>query len=194
MLLYALLEDAVIALAKQASDSNALGYKIAEVKSYGGEFDTETFFTQVRKWPAWWVTVGGSRPRRVSSRKYECDLRLVVMVGARNVRGERETRHGSVNEPGTYQMLQDVRVLLAGRTFGLDIGPLALGADRTLFNTRVGNEARSVLACEFSSKYVFTAPEIIDPAAADLNSIGLYHYLKPGDQLPDALDVVNKPQ
>lgn len=43
--------------------SDARGYRLADVASYTGEFDDETFFTTVRKFPAVWVTVGGSKPQ-----------------------------------------------------------------------------------------------------------------------------------
>lgn len=187
MLIYAQLEDAVIARVKNASDSNALGYRLAHVDSYGGEFDDETFFTQFRKFPAVWVTVGGDKPKRVSAKVWECALTLAVMVGARNVRGERFTRHGSVGEAGTYQLAQDVRDLLSVQDFDQLVAPLALGPTRTLFNTRQGNEARSVLAIEFTTTYTYRPPE---PDEADLTGINLRYYLKPGDDVEDATDTL----
>lgn len=189
MLIYAQIEDAIIALINDASETGALGYRLAQVGSYGGEFDDETFFTQFRKFPAAWVTVGGSKPRRISARKWELSPTIAVMVGTRNVRGERQTRHGTVGEPGSYQLLQDVRLLLAGQALGLPIEPLSLGADRTLFNTRQGNEARSVLAAEFGTRFVFTTPENTT-GLPDLTRIGLHYYLKPGDSTEDAADEV----
>lgn len=189
MLIYAQLEDAVIARLKAAGDTGALGYRFAEVESYGGQFDQETFFTQVRRWPAAWVTVGGDKPKAITPRKSQCGLALAVMVGARNVRGERHTRHGTVGEPGTYQMVQDVRDLFVGQSLGLDISPLKAGAVRTLYNTRLGNEARSVFAVEFAADFTYTPP---DASANDpeLTAIGLRYYLKPGDDVQDASDEV----
>ena len=186
MLIFAQLEDAVIARVKNASDSNAMGYRLAHVESYGGEFDDETFFTQFRKFPAVWVTVGGDKPKRIG-RAWECALTLAVMVGARNVRGERFTRHGSVGEPGTYQLAQDVRDLLVLQNFDQLVAPLSLGPTRTLFNTRQGNEARSVLAIEFTTTYTYRPPE---PDDADLTGIDLRYTLKPGDDVVDATDTV----
>ena len=98
MLIYAQIEDAVIARIKAASDSGALGYRLADVASYGDEFDDETFFTAVRKFPAVWVTVGGSKPQRKSARVWTMAPVIAVMVGSRSVRGERFTRRGAVGE------------------------------------------------------------------------------------------------
>lgn len=188
MLIYAALEDAAIARIRGASDANALGYRLAEVASYGGEFDDETFFTQVRKFPAAWVTVGGDKPKRISAKVWQCSLTLAIMVGTRNVRGERSARRGAINEPGSYQLLQDVRDLLAGQQLGLDITPLALGPVRTLFNTRVGKEARSVFSHEFFADYTYRTPEE-DPG--NYTGVDLRYYLKPGDDVADATDAVS---
>lgn len=188
MLIYADLEDAVIARVKGASDSNALGYRLAEVASYGGEFDDETFFTSVRKFPAVWVTVGGDKPKKISAKVWQCTLTLAVMVGSRNVRGERFTRRGAVGEVGSYQMAQDVRDLLAGQALGLDISPLDVGPIRTLFNTRQGREARSVMAVEFSTVFTFRKAEEV---TGEYAGISLGYRLKPGDDTPDATDTIS---
>lgn len=187
MLIFAQLEDAVIARVKNASDINALGYRLASVGSYGGEFDDETFFTQFRKFPAVWVTVGGDKPKKISAKAWECNLTLAVMVGSRNVRGERFTRHGAVGEVGSYQMAQDVRDLLAMQDFERMVSALDPGPIRTLFNTRQGSEARSVLAVEFTTRYTYRPPE---PELGEYTGINQRYYLKPGDNIEDATDVI----
>lgn len=188
MLIFAQLEDAVIDRVKSASDSNALGYRLAHVDSYGGEFDDETFFTTFRKFPAVWVTVGGDKPRRISAKVWECNLTLAVMVGARNVRGERFTRRGSVGEPGTYQLAQDVRDLLALQDFDRMVSGLSIGPSRTLFNTKHAGEARSVFSLEFNAVYTYRPPE---PDEGNYTGINIRYYLKPGDDVADATDVIN---
>lgn len=187
MLIYAQLEDQVIARVKGASDSNALGYRLAQIGSYGGEFDDEAFFTQFRSFPAVWVTVAGDTPKKISALTWECGLKLAVMVGARNVRGERFTRHGSVGDVGSYQMAQDVRDLLVGQTFNSLVTGLDLGPTRTLFNTRQGNAALSVLAVEFSTRYTYRKPEV-DPGS--YTGIDIRYYLKPGDDIADVVDTL----
>jgi phage gp37-like protein len=189
MLIYAAIEDAIIARIKSASDAGALGYRLAEVASYGGEFDDEAFFTSVRKLPAVWVTVVGSKAKRIGAKVFDRSPVIAVMVATRNVRGERQTRHGSVNEPGSYQLLDDVCSLISGQSLGLNIAPLMPGADRTLFNTRNAREARSVLALEFSTTFTY---RVTDPLAEgdDLLSLDLKYYLKPGDDTEDATDTL----
>lgn len=194
MLIYAQIEDAVIARVKAASDSGELGYRLAQVASYGGEFDDESFFTAVRKFPAVWVTVGGSKPQRKSARVWTMAPVIAVMVGSRSVRGERFARHGAVGEVGSYQLLQDMTDLLAGQRLGLPIEPLTPGADRTLFNVRMGDQARSVLAREFGSFFSYeVAGDQAGAAAADLTGINLRYYLTPGDAQHDAEDALALP-
>lgn len=191
MLIYAAIEDAIMARLRAASDSGALGYRLAEIASYGGEFDDELFFTQVRRFPAVWVTIGGSKKKTGLGRKTIFTATIAVMVGTRTVRGERATRHGTVTEPGSYQLLDDVRRLLTGQDFGLTIAALRPGADRTLFNVRQGKEARSVLAVEFETDYIFTQDDQDAGTAGDLLRVGLHYYLKPGDDVEDASDAIS---
>ena len=75
---------------------------------------------------------------------------------------------------GSYQLLQDETDLLAGQQPGLPIEPLAPGADRMLFNVRMGSGARSLLAREFGTffRYEVTSDQA-EAAAADLEGINL---------------------
>lgn len=171
MLLFALLEQAIITRAKHAEDAGMLGYRWAHADSYGGEFDTDAFWLEFRRWPAVWVTVGGDDPQRVSSRDTVCIIKGAVMVGTRSPRGERFARYGT-GEPGTaitptqpgqavgtYQMMDDVVQLIDGQSFGLGslISPVKVGKIKTLYNTKVGNDGISILLAEITTTYTRTA-------------------------------------
>lgn len=60
MLLYAQLEDAVIARVQAAVARARWAMRWPRLVSYGGQFDDEVFWTQVRRFPAVWTT-GGRR-------------------------------------------------------------------------------------------------------------------------------------
>ena len=147
------IKDAIIALNRPY---------IAEVATYGGEFDdVESLGAVVRRFPAVWVTFAGGMPRPVSTskKKWHIDLNFVVLVGARSIRNEESTRHGVVVsgqlvEVGTFQLLNDVRLALLGKTLGLQIVPFDMGRISTLFNTRIQNQAVSVLAQEYKTSLV----------------------------------------
>lgn len=180
------IKDAIIALNRPY---------IAEVATYGGEFD-ENLAESVRRLPAVWVTFSGGQPRpsSTSKRKWHVDLTFVVLVGARSIRNEQATRHGIVVEGqtievGTFQLLSDVQRALLGKTLGLQILPLEMGRITTLFNTSIQREAVSVLAQEYKTSLVVC---IDDDADKDwLLSLGMdYHSPAESDE-PVATEMIN---
>ncbi|MDO9053840.1 MAG: DUF1834 family protein [Gallionella sp.] len=195
----ATIEDAIIARIQAANAATpGLGYTLAEVASYGGELDDE-LGKVVRKFPAVWVTFGGTgkpKPLGTSRSKWLTPATFVVMVGARNVRGERSTRHGLtvggvVKEVGAYQMLEDIGLLLINNDLGLaGVGHFKPGATRTLYNTKLNNQAVAVFAREWHTEFVETEPRVpIDPTDPMWLKLGINYYLKPGDDVADAADL-----
>jgi phage gp37-like protein len=193
-----LIEDAIIDRIKAASDADpGLGYKLANVESYGGEFDDD-LAKVVRKFPAVWVTFAGCRASTKMSTaggKWKTQATFVTLCGARNVRGERATRQGltvagQIKEVGVYQILKDVGLLLAGSDLGLAITPLKPGAIRTLFNTKHNSQGVAVFAREWHCDFIETQPRVpIDLDDPDWMSLGIEYYL-PGVVEAVAGDVV----
>jgi phage gp37-like protein len=191
MLIYAALEDAIITRIKQAQDAGMLGYKFAHIDSYGGEFDSETFWTSFRRFPAVWVTVGGEDTQPVGRRDKQCKIKGAVMVGARSPRGERFARRGPPGVPGqptqpgqsvgTYQMMDDVRRLLDGQRLGLEgsIQPLDIHGVKVLYNTKIGDDGLSILVAEFTTVTTWTKARDEPGSPA--------HPLVPGATLPPDL-------
>jgi phage gp37-like protein len=193
MLIYADIEDAIIARIKAAQTAGALGYRLAHIDSYGGEFDDETFWTNFRSFPAVWVTIGGETVERMGRRARRATVRGAVMVGTRSARGERFARHGVTGEPGSYQILDDVRQLVS--RFGLvaECETIEPGRVTTLYNTRVGSNGLSVLALEISTRYDFEVPDAAAGDAPDITEIALNYRLQPDDGVGDSTDLVMRP-
>ncbi|AOJ08657.1 DUF1834 family protein [Burkholderia mayonis] len=196
--------------------TRGLGKMVTEVKTYGGEFDDEELDTVVRRFPAAWVTFGGVKrtdPVATSRSKWKAETTFVVMVGARSVRNEETSRHGGPAqiEVGTNLLISAVRYLLNEQDMGLPIRHFAPGAIRTLFNTKVRNDAMSVYALEFHTAWVedtlfvgaFPQGSVegplgevfeqydgqLDPPTPDWKSTLLRYYLQPGTDRPaDAVD------
>ncbi len=195
----AAIEDAIIDRIKMAAAATpGLGYAIRDVKSYGGEFDDD-LSQVIRSFPSVWVTFvgsGKSRPMANSRSKWITPVTFAVMVGARNIRGERETRQGVsvggvLHEVGVYQMLRDISLLLINNDLGLKIDFLKPGATRTLYNTRMNGQALAVFAREWHTEFVEAQPrEAIDPTSADWLSTGITYYLQPDDGVADLSDAV----
>lgn len=202
------IEDALLDRLKRG-----LGKLALSVEPYGGELD-DLMPDVVRRFPAVWVTFGGitrSESIGTSREKTKATGQFVVMCAARNVRQE-AARRGYSGEVGAYQLVRAVRRLLDGQDLGLKIDYLKAGRVRTLYNTKLGGEAVSVFACEFSTAWI----ELLmvngawpvegepldqvfsqnsgqkDPADTELQRINLAHDLvPPGDGKPDASDLIN---
>ncbi|MCO8326809.1 DUF1834 family protein [Burkholderia cenocepacia] len=199
-----------------------LGRMVSEVKTYGGEFDSDELDSVVRRFPAAWVTFGGvhrTEPHSTSRSKWRAEAIFVVMVGARSVRSEESSRHGGVAkaEVGTNLLISCTRHLLNQQDMGLPIRHLAPGPIRTLFNTQVRGDAMSVYALEFRTAWIedtlfvgaFPQGESegplgkvfedyggqIDPPTPDWETTLLSYFLKPGTDRPaDAQDLVQMNQ
>lgn len=190
-----------------------LGRLVLSVESYGGELD-ELTAEVVRSFPAVWATFGGitaSVPTGTSKQIDKVTGQWVVMVAARNVSTHNAARQGSVGEVGAYQLVRAVRRLLQRQDLGLPIDHLKPGRVRTLYNTRISNQAMCVFACEFSTAWLEHAmdngawpiegkPEDAvfnqnhgkkDTEAPDLLRISVdYDLTPPGDGKPDAADLI----
>lgn len=193
MLIYADIEDAIIARVKAAQTAGALGYRLAHIDSYGGEFDDDTFWTNFRSFPAVWVTIGGETVERLGRRARRATVRGAVMVGTRSARGERFARIGVTGEPGSYQILDDVRQLVTGFGLVAECDAFEPGRVTTLYNTRVGRDGLSVLALEISTRYDFEVPEPPTGDALNITEIALNYRLQPDDQSDDAQDIIELP-
>jgi len=56
---------------------------------------------------------------------WEVKRRFDILIGAKNLRQEREPHVGTTSEKGAYYIAQQVRNVLIGQSFGLDIGPMS---------------------------------------------------------------------
>lgn len=195
------IEDAILARLAAANDGR-LGYKVATLETYGGEFDDD-IAQVVRKLPGIWVVyAGGGKPTPWGASKtlWKMPATFAVMVGARSVRSEPFSRRGltvggHVKEPGAYHMLDDARRILLNQDFGLPIAHFEPGAVKTLYNLKLNALALSVFAQEWHTAFIVKpeAVEAIGPGgvvAADWLRIGLNYYLQPDDGKPDASDLV----
>jgi phage gp37-like protein len=177
------IEVAIISTLKSAP---GLSY-LKTVDSYGGQFDDD-IGEVIRAYPAVWVVFGGSgTPKPYGTEKWKVPATFVTIVAARNVRDEESSRRGSSGEPGTYQMLDDVRAMLIREDFGLAIERLQPGPVKTLYNTRLRGQALSVFSQEWSTAYIATMPSV---QQVDWLKLGIDYKLKPGDDIADASDLI----
>lgn len=188
------IENAILSRIQAANDGR-LGYKIATLETYGGEFDDE--ITQVvRQLPGVWVVyAGGGKPvpYGTSKTKWKMPATFAVMVGARSVRSEPFSRRGlevggQVKEVGAYRMLEDCRRILLNQDFGMEIARFEPGAVKTLYNLKMNGLALSVFAQEWHTAFI-VEPESTAATDPDWLRVGFNYYLAPDDGKADASDL-----
>lgn len=195
------IEDAILA--------RIAGAKLPYLKTlatYGGELDDD-LGEAVRRFPAAWVAFKGegeSQRLTTSGSVYRIPSTWVVLVAARNLRNEAATRRGDKVRVGSYQMLLDVRALLAGQDFGLDIGNLRPGRTQSLTNAKFQGQGMSVYAQEWHTMYDYRVTERGTGAPLDasgkpaelpqLSALGFRYHLSPDDGQADAVDLITLQQ
>lgn len=193
-----IIEDAIMRRIAEAG----LPY-LRTVATYGGELD-DALDQAVRRFPAVWVAFqaeGEGQPLNTAKSVYRVPAAWVVLVAARNLRNEAATRKGDKVHVGSYQMLKDVRALLAGQDFGLEIDNLRPGRVRSMVNARFQAQGVSVYAMEWHTKYDYRVTERgtnVSPAQAaslpELSGLGLNYHLLPDDDVADAVDLITLQQ
>lgn len=197
----ATIEDAIMARIAGAR----LPY-LKTLATYGGQLD-ENLAEAIRRFPAVWVAFqaeGEGQKLTTSGSVYRIPATWVVLVAARNLRNEAATRKGDKVNVGTYQMLKDVRALLAGQDFGLGIDNLRPGRVRSMTNASFQGQGVSVYAMEWHTRYDYRVAERGTGAPVDaggqpatlpeLSALGLRYHLSPDDGRADAVDLITLQQ
>ena len=156
-----------------------MGYTIAEIEnkilavlgtlpywktleSFEGSLDDllENPKKKILRFPAGLVALGGNQysgagyPVGV----YTQVMQFVILVIDSSLRGEVSRRKGSVSNPGTYQMLEDVRNLLAGQKLGLlnDDPPIRIVSEDVLFTGKNKGKTVSIYGAVYELDLDFT--------------------------------------
>ena len=182
------IEDAMIALIKAQN----FGYSLKTVASYGGELsgDADAIARVLVGFPAVWVTFKGEgKPISHDTQRHRwlVPATFSIYAGARNVRGERFARVGAIGEVGAYQIADDLRQLFLGKDLGLAIDYMNPGPRKTLFNANIKGNALAVQSVDFTTKYYLA---VTPEAEVDWLHTGIDYFLKPGDAVADASDLL----
>jgi phage gp37-like protein len=185
------IEDALVAAVNAAS----FGYALGTVAGYGGELggDDKALALLIRQFPAVWVTFKGeSDPKPVGTArdKWRVDADFMLLVATHSARGERFTRHSAnaTTEIGAYQIIKDMRLLLLNQDLNLAISPFKPGAVKSLFNKKLLALSMAVFSLELKTQYVISQPA--EANQPDWLRTGFNYYLKPGDNIADATDLL----
>lgn len=102
--------------------------------------------------PAAYVVYEGGRYSHVISGKQDRSMNFAVIVVAKNLRGEEESRRGQGTTKGAYDILDDARECLSNNAVGLDIDPLLPVDDTPVENA----ENAAAYAIRFATRTRYT--------------------------------------
>jgi phage gp37-like protein len=135
-------ELAIVDVLRQAGGSSggALGYDYRSFDTFPDEFDEYLRDNSHLKLPACWAVFLGL----VDGEDFGSDLgwqgraRFALVVAAKNLRNEEDTRHGDGATPGSYQLAIDaIRLLSRNDLSGYDAGQLELVEPITVRSARL---------------------------------------------------------
>jgi hypothetical protein len=133
--------------------------------------------------PAIEVYAAGGPFTRVGQR-YKFQPSVFVVVTFRNMRSVKDRR------AGMYPVLEAVVSALSQQTLGLDIDALVPKEVTNITLEEEEDEGKIVFAAEFQTGFFIDRIDDDAATAEDLLRIGFEYYLKPGDDIADAEDVV----
>jgi hypothetical protein len=132
--------------------------------------------------PAIDVIVGGGSFRKVAQTKYELSPSVYVVVTFQHLRSVRDRRKG------VYPILEAIAATLIGQKLGLAIDPLAPKRLDNITEKAEAEDGKIVFQLEFETGFILE--KVSDEEITELLSVGFNYYLKPGDDVEDATDLV----
>lgn len=108
------IEQAIIDHIQALNASGALGYKLRQVKTYGGELRDQAARAGIKDVPAVWLAFDRGTFDQHTSGFDRLNARFVLLVGTQNLRNEQAARHGASGDVGAYQIALDMAGILGG--------------------------------------------------------------------------------
>ncbi len=123
----AAVELAILARLRAAGDAGVLGYKLNTLETYPENWD-EYLAEKAPVAPAAWAVFAGIDRGDGGASRVRLPAIFGLVVMAENARAnEVFSRHGDMNVPGSYQLVEDAIGLLAKSDLGLDIDAIEIG-------------------------------------------------------------------
>jgi hypothetical protein len=129
------------------------------------------------------VIVGGGSFAKIAQR-YKLNCSVFVIVTFQNLKSVKDRRHG------TYPILLAVLAYLVKQDFGLAIDGLVPKRLDNITEKDAAEAGKIVFQIEFETGFVVDPVNDETVGAEDLLEMGFKYYLKPGDDVADAEDVV----
>lgn len=132
--------------------------------------------------PAVYVSTEEGSFKEITQVSFNQEVRIFVDIIFSNLASEGERRKG------VYLILQGIIQTLLLQKLGLAIKPLKPTRWRNITTEEFRKEGLIVYSLELATSFVIT--KLDEEVVADLLTVGLNYYLKPGDDTVDASDTV----
>jgi len=129
------------------------------------------------------VFTGGGEFIKVGQR-YKLTPSVFVVVTFHNMRSVKDRR------AGMYPVLEAVLSALMLQKLDLSIDPLVPKGMTNITLEEEEDEGKILFALEFKTGFIIDAIDDDAAAAVDLLTVGFQYFLKPGDDVADATDIV----
>lgn len=130
-------------------------------------------------------THGGSFTK--ITQRYKCNVEIFIIVTFQHLQSGQDRR------AGLYPVLEAVITALTLQTLGLPIDRLVPHKMENVTLKEEADEGKLVFALEFRTGFILGTLDDInndDETLGDLMRVGFNYYLKPGDDEPDATDLI----
>jgi hypothetical protein len=132
--------------------------------------------------PAVYISTEAAKFEKTTMQSYRQEVTIFVDIIFSHLASEGERRKG------VYLILQGIVQTLLLQNLGLAITPLVPRNWRNVTTEEFREKGLIVYSLELATSFVIT--KLDDEAVADLLTVGLNYYLKPGDDVVDASDTV----
>lgn len=132
--------------------------------------------------PGVYTSTEAAKFTRVTQRSFRCEVTIFVDIIFSHLASEGERRKG------VYLILDGVVRALLLQTLGLAIDPLVPRSWKNSTVEALREKGLIAYSLELSTSYPMTVAE--ETTADELLTVGLQYYLKPGDDIADAVDLV----
>ena len=158
--------------------------------SYGGELsDPDLLVDLLKRTPAVLITTPKIRFRRKGSlRRYGAEVVFRLVIASKSVRGERETRRGTVaGDPGSYWIWENCMRLLAGWQHQPDGARVSPTDFANLVNGKFQSSHLSVLGQSFAIELDWEIPEELP----DLLGVDIGYHVPSNNPVANATDTID---
>lgn len=168
------IENEIIENIKSINELDALGYKIRQIKTYGGELATRKDRAKIKDFPAVWIANDGANPAQIMNANTMYKGVFVALCATRNLRNEQAARHGVAGDVGVYQLAIDIAGILGGLRFeNLDkVGKLELSSIKPVSVDDSENGRIAVYAVNFMVNFNV---DHITPSIDKTNPLKIIH-------------------